>query len=136
MRTVARAEHRRERVGPREEAYKGFLQPALFIRDHLTVVHDEHFGPSDIDSEFMERVRHAYSRMYEQEAGLLIAGPLAVSAAAENMIDDLASLELHLRVFRYAPGAGVYDRIGERMRDLNAHTQDFAKAARLALDEE
>ena len=136
VRTVAWAEHRRERVGPREEAYKKFLQPALGIRDHLLVVYDEHFEPSDINSEFMEGVRHAYSRMYEQQASLLIAGPLAVSTAAEKMIEDVASLEMHLGVFRHAPLAGVYNRIGERIRDLNAHTQDFAKAARLALDEE
>lgn len=136
VRSIAWAEHRRERVGPREEAYKGFLRPALVIRDHLAVVYDEHFGPRDINGALMERVRCGYSMMYEEQATLLIVGPLAVSAAAERMIDDVASLELHLRAFRDAPIAEIYDRIGERIRGLNSHTQYFVVAARSALDDD
>ncbi|MFE2032860.1 hypothetical protein ACFXBB_06285 [Streptomyces scopuliridis] len=136
VRTVARAEHRRERAGPREEAYEDFLQTALVIQDYLAVIYDENFRSRYIDSELAERVCHAYYRMYGQRAKLLLVGPPAVSQAAESMVDDMASLELYIRVFRQAPVPALFRRMWQRLDDLVNHTQEFIGAARLALDEE
>ncbi|MFJ2770556.1 hypothetical protein [Streptomyces sp. NPDC087300] len=89
-RITARAEHRRLRHSPREEAYKAFISAAGALRDHALPMFfglEEMYGRPTLDEEFL---REAQSHMRGVLAAWLtvnLAGPRSVQEAASDVYD-------------------------------------------------
>ncbi len=145
-RISARAEHRRERRGPRQEIYKEFISVASVFRAESGRFTYREIIPDVIDRARVDSLNEAAKTMKDCALSVALAGPRRVSQEAikiERMSRDLVTLVLILKQVMEHSGEGrqrlersYRKRTVVAARKVDKTIEGFVLRAQAALDDD
>jgi fructoselysine-6-P-deglycase FrlB-like protein len=137
---AARAEHKRQRRAPREEAYKAFLSEAMALMELLRVVRSYEALPDAVRGRLMTpgtrtQAEEIEARIKERWLEVTLAGPESVqepAAAIEDASSQLVGMaaviiQLHWEEeeerAHYAHASTYFDRLDRAVKDFTQRAQ-------------
>jgi len=146
-RIAARAEHRRERRGPRESIYKEFVATATRLRVWSSIFSiDPDVVPDDLGEEDAKEIFRIIVEIESKSTDAALAGPKKVAQAARRVARlsfEMASMVTALP--RFLTGNAERDRetrrrvrlqVNELAKQFEKSVDDFVLSAQAALDDD